>query len=853
MSNTPTPRGFVAPSRLPPEITKARTWLVWRYIKVDGEKKPRKVPYYINGNVRKGEQGTAEDRHALTTFDNATQVAIKRGLDGIGLAMMADNEIIAVDFDNCVEPDGTIDPRVEDAIEGTYAEYSPSGTGVRAFFLGQIADRKDTKGHERGELDVEFFCAKGYVTVTGNVTPPTEMFDWYEAVPLTEAARKLYERHFGASSGALSLIDDSDFLSGVMPKVGLTLEKAKSLLDSIDPDCSRSEWLNALMALHHEFDGSKAALEVAVEWSSRAEKFAGREDVEGRWRSFGKRSGGAPITAAWLLRHSSDARAVEKYEAVTEWRDQIKVIESEFDLREKLCPKIAKDTRLEEIERESLAQMLMAKLKSMGTKVTIAYCRKLVASADSRVPTVKQKRPLTEFGNADRMLDKYGDSLMYVPETDSWYCWNGIYWRKTSDIEIQHYAKETIRALVNEYDEHEADAAEFFDFCKLSQQAKMVKNMVTIAASDPRVMVPASELDKHKALLCVQNGVVDLKTGALLASDPAYRMTRVCACDYVPEAKAPLFRKVLRDVFFGDEELIEYFLRLLGYSIIGDPTEDIMVIAHGNGSNGKSTVFGAIRNVLGSYAKSADAATFVSDTKSAGGGGPREDLLRLHGARFVYVNEPDENGELREGMVKSLSGGDSITARGLFARSSVEFEASFVAFMPTNHKPIVKGGDNGIWRRLVLIPFLRNFENDPEVEKDPNLAEKLAAETEGLLALIVLAARAYQAHGLSQPVVVRKAREEYRSQMDILSEWLEERCEFDAAYSETVTNLWKSWESFAKERGVLRYVSSSMALGKRLEQRFPTIKTTGGRREKAGLRLKVLQVLHDENLDGFWT
>jgi P4 family phage/plasmid primase-like protien len=383
----------------------------------------------------------------------------------------------------------------------------------------------------------------------------------------------------------------------------------------------------------------------------------------------------------------------------------------------------------------------------------------------------------------------------------------------------------------------------------VSQQARMVRNMVTLASSDPGVMVPASELDREQYMLGVQNGVVDLRTGKLLPPSSDLRITRVCACNYRPDAKCELWQRTVLDVFNDDLEMAAFFQRLVGYMVLGNPTEDIMVIAHGNGSNGKSTVFGTLRKVLGGYAKAADAATFVTDGKQGNAGGAREDLVRLRGARMVYVNEPDENGELREGTVKGMTGGDAITARGLWAKESVEFLPSWVVVMPTNHKPIVKGSDNGIWRRLMLLPFTRNFENDPKIVKDDKREEKLEAETEGVLAYIVEGARAYLRDGLSPPAGVRKAREQYRSQMDLLSEWVEDRCEVNPTFSEQSQRLWQSWEEYARERGILQYVRSSVALGRRLDQRFPSSKGSGGVRMRIGLKLKGVEMYADDFFD----
>lgn len=517
--------------------------------------------------------------------------------------------------------------------------------------------------------------------------------------------------------------------------------------------------------------------------------------------------------------------------------DKIKACDDSIDLIEGVCVAARAVIHAMPALRGEIAAEIKARYKAI-TGFTMSHAELSKALKEPTQPTVKAKRPLTEFGNAERMLDRYGKGLMYVPEMNTWHAWTGVYWRKTSDVEIEHYAKETIRALVSEADEH-ADPAEFFKFCTISQQAKMVRNMVALAASDPRVVVPARELDRHWYYLGAQNGVIDLRTGDLLAPDPSLHITRCCACEYVPSAKGELFRKAVSDALMADADMIGYLQRLVGYAATGNPVEDVMAIPFGGGANGKSTIFGAIREAFGSYGAAADPTTFVSDGKGGGNaGGAREDLLRLRGVRFLYVNEPDDGSELREGSVKSMAGGDAITARGLYTKESVEFLPTWLTVMPTNHKPIVKSNDEGIWRRLHMIPFYRNMSKDPTIVKDPTFKLRVREDLEGVLAWIIEGVRMYQKDGLKRAGAVKRESEQYRHDMDLLSEWLEECCEIAPHLEVQSSALWESWEGFAKRRGLINYVKNSVALGRKLEQRFPSKKDGRGCRMRKGLRLR---------------
>ena len=485
--------------------------------------------------------------------------------------------------------------------------------------------------------------------------------------------------------------------------------------------------------------------------------------------------------------------------------------------------------------------IVQARLKALGSTINKAEFGKAIAVASP--PTVTRARPMTEFGNTERMLDKFPNDLMFVPETGDWYLWTGGHWQKSVDIQVEHLAKLTIQDLPKEAAEHGDQEGAFFTFCAMSQQLRMVRNMVALAASHPKVVVSARELNKFNHFLGVKNGVVDLRTGELLPPNRDYRITLSTECEYDPAAKCPLFEQTLDQVFFGNTDMMEYFLRTLGYSIMGDPKEDLMFIPVGQGRNGKSTLLGTVRTLLGGYARSADANSFVSDGKPGSAGGAREDILRLNGTRFVYVNEPDEGGELREGAVKAMTGGDAITARGLYSKASIEIVPTWVIHMPTNHKPIIKGTDNGIWLRLVLIPFERNFETDPHIKKDPDLREKLKREMPGVLSLLVRNAIRYQKEGISPPKSVREARDAYRSQSDLLAEWMDECCEVKSSAECFAKDLWISWEMFAKTRGLLNYIKSSTALGRRLDSRFPTKRGAGGARMRLGIALKGSETL----------
>jgi len=577
-------------------------------------------------------------------------------------------------------------------------------------------------------------------------------------------------------SNPVAIVEREQPSAPVLGELPVELEQLKSALDMIpnssEHELDYDEWRNVMFALHHATGGSPDGLALAHAFSVRSNKYDAAFLDNRVWPHIKGSHDGE--------RGAITGRTILKLAREHGWQEPI---DEEFDV-------------------------VVAEAAAKGAK-----------------PPKQEKtyRARTEFGNAERMLDRFGAGLMYVPEIEAWFKWTGVYWQRAVQVELENMAKETIRALPDEVDEcctSAEERLEFFKFCATCQKAAMMSNMIRLAASDPRVMVPIAELDKHTHLFGVANGAIDVRTGQLLPPNKEHRITIVSPVEYDPAAPAALFEQTVRDVFFGNADEVEFFQRLIGYAMLGKPREDVLAIPFGSGSNGKSTVLGIVRDVFGQYAKAAAAETFLTSGSGGGpAGGPREDILRLRGARFVYVGEPEENSELREGLVKSMTGGDPMPARGVHGKMTVEVQPTWVAFMPTNHRPIVKGDDHAIWRRLMLVPFTRNFDADETITKDPLRAERLAKEAPGVLAWCVRGALAYQRLGLAPTKRIADARASYRNDMDLLADWIAERCKVVSGAAATSEELWQSWRSFAEARGELRFIASSRLLSRKLVSR----------------------------------
>lgn len=250
-----------------------------------------------------------------------------------------------------------------------------------------------------------------------------------------------------------------------------------------------------------------------------------------------------------------------------------------------------------------------------------------------------------------------------------------------------------------------------------SQAATRLTAMIQLASSEIEVVLQPSMLDADPNLLGVQNGVINLNTGEFRAASREDYVTKFTGVSYDPDAKCPNWNAFLKKIV-TDDELIKYLGRVVGYTLTGNTVEEVMFVLHGLGANGKSTFRETIFALLGDYAVGADASMLVTN-KRAGGATP--DLARLNGRRLVTVNETQQNDLLNESRVKFITGHDVITARNLF-KEFFDFTPTHKTFLTTNHKPIIRGTDEGIWRRIHLLPFTKTI---PAEEREVNFREKM--------------------------------------------------------------------------------------------------------------------------------
>lgn len=419
--------------------------------------------------------------------------------------------------------------------------------------------------------------------------------------------------------------------------------------------------------------------------------------------------------------------------------------------------------------------------------------------------------PCTDLGNAERLCERYGSIMRYVRTWGSWVVWDGKVWKKDALELANRLAHNVVRSIIDEIkDAPEQMKEPLIKWAHKSEDNGKIKAMLEMASHIEGMSASHEAFDQHPYLLSCRNGVIDLTNGELKPHDPEMLITRSVDTDYIPDAKCPRYRDAVRLWMDNDPEMEQFLIRAQGYSLLGANPEQCLFFLEGDGANGKTVAMETMRIILGSqFVTRVPAETFMIK-------GDQHPTARadIEGARVVMSSEIDVSGRLNEALIKDITGNEVMSARRMHC-NFFQFKPVAKLWMHGNHRPTIHGSDNGIWRRILLIPFTVTI---PENERDPFILEKLEKEKEGIFALMVKAAIECYKSGLRPPEKVIKVTSGYRNDQDIIGEWFDDNCISGENYTVQRQELYSNYRVWAESRG-LRVLSAKW-LANELQRRY---------------------------------
>lgn len=763
--------------KIPEELKSLPQWVgFFRTPAKDGKttKKPVNVrTLYGASSINPETWGTFEQ--AVQSIGKTARVGDSQGkIEGIGFVFAP--PYCGIDLDHVINADtGEINRQALDVINTmeSYTEISPSGTGIHIIYKGEI--HKEWKCKKNNGLgsgsDIEMYQQGRYFTVTGN------RFNDNDIASREPHAALIYQAYMdNGQDGQKSLSAVSE---PSKPKTKSLTVTDKDIIDKAMNSSSGMKFARLFNGDTSDYDNDDSRADMAL-CSMLA--FWCNKDIAMMDRIFRQSK---LMRSKWDEKHGRDT-----YGNIT----MEKAVESCTNTYSPTAPK--DDDFFVNIENESK-------------------------------PKYVRLYSFDDTGNAERMSDMFHERIRFHYTDGKWMLYHKNKWVYDNSGFIFKLVDKSLEAIEKEKDYYIQKDKENNDenqtlFKAWEKHYKKSRNHNTKTALEKEVQhyvpITPNNLDRHKMLLNTPTGVIDLNDFSVRKATPQDYFTKSVNANFDKSAKCPLWDKFLERIFDGDKDLIRYVQKVIGYSLTGSTAEQCAFFLYGTGRNGKSTFLDVIRELFGDYARNIQPETIMIKNNN----GINSDIARLKGARLVTTVEPNEGLRLNEGLLKQLTGGDIITARKLYAEE-FEFKAEFKLFMATNHKPIIRGTDLGIWRRVHMIPFTVVI---PENEVDRQLTEKLMQELDGIFVWALRGLAMYNREGLKMPYAVQKAVDEYKKEMDVVSRFLDECTEKTFAKSVKASDLYKIYLQWCDLN--TEYKMSNTNFGKEMIQKYEKIRKTDG-------------------------
>lgn len=763
---------------IPQELRNLKQWGLFELKWVEARKKNTKIPI----NPYDGSAGKSNDPNTWSDFDTAMR-ALNDVERADGLAFYFANGYVGLDIDHIDsnledwragdnDPNNLVN-KFQDLTDNTYMEVSQSGTGIHAIFKGKIPGKRRRKGNYEMYQTGRFFALTG-----NNIIPDPTIKSMSD-----DEMKTLYEFLFGKDN-IVQLHSESDNITPVDLSVAEIIKRAEN----------------------------------SAKTGTRFTMF-----MKGGWEQF-------------YSSHSEADMAFANDLAFWTGRDFHKmdtIFRNSSLMREKFDEKhgaVTYGTSLLNKAINETQNIYNPESDSQDSESSYTF------SFNEDKTKKIMPRSWDDQGRGLRMRDQFATVLKFNAVDKKWFFFNGSYWQEDiGNQRVELAAERVANSIKKEKPElsfstkTDEDKAmnEWYRFQKDSR-SHMAK-MHMIDEFKKYVIVKHGEFDKEDMLLNTESGYVDLSSGELHDHDIDKKFSHQTVAEYSDNVDAPLWEKFLNQIFNNDEELIHYVQKAIGYSFTGSVDEQCLFILNGRGRNGKSVFSNVVSDVAGNYAKQMNVQTIVAKKNQSGSA--NSDVARLEGARIVTSSELNEGDRFDESLVKQLTGGDKILARFLYG-SEFEYKPKFKIWMATNHLPIIRGTDDGIWRRIKIIPFNIQI---PKEKVDKKLEYKLKAEYTGILNWIVQGAIMWQQEGLEDPEAVTKVIEAYRAEMDPLDAFLEERCTTGQNYSIKAREMYDAYHEWAKESE--EYKMSLNKFGREMSKKLLRVKRRDGW-YYVGLKLK---------------
>ena len=780
-------------NEIPSELRMLPQWILWKAEEKGG--RYTKIPFQVDGN-----EARSNDRRTWSTFATAAKFYTESDANGIGFVFSRQDNYVGIDIDECV----------------TYAaDDTEKVNPIISDFAKVVIDTLDSYTEFSVSGTGIHIIIKGSlpqsVVNTGRKSAKhgLEIYQYGRYFTMTgnrENSNEIYERTEEVAEILEKYFDDSD-VQGRVNLAEFEKDEIKLSNDALWERMFRSKSGDEIRSLYNgnliNDDHSSSDLSLCNHLAFWTGKSSSRMDSMFRETSL--------MRDKWDRIHFSDTG--ETYGERT----------------------------IAEAITSTTTTVLDHKHEEEYAEFDVSF--NVDAVADDVEEKPKKKFRLNELGNAERIAYEYGHVIRFVGDTGHWYLWDGKRWKVDRAMQIERIANKVLRELEKSDNELEVKWARSCG--KRNIRMNSIKDLM------PLVPAEREEFDRHKYLFNVDNGVINLRDGKLQQHDRELRLSKISNVPFDEKAECPTWLNFLDQIFKGDKDLIDYMQRLIGYSLTGDISEQGMYFLVGGGSNGKSTFVNTVKNLMGDYGLQTKSDTFIKKKDQ----GANNDIARLASARFVSAVESEEGEKLQESLVKTITGGEPILARFL-RQEFFEFIPEFKVFFTTNHKPIIGGVDEGIWRRVKIIPFTLNLKPH---ERDKKLEEKLSLEMSGILNWALEGCLKWQQSGLKEPKVVVDATGSYKEEMDILAPFLSQICYTDEPKNEAIRieaqELYQVYDSWCFKSGERRIGNRSFY--RMLETKgFGKTKGTGNKVFLTGITLNERKpvtkgVTENEETGGF--